>query len=136
MKESCCSPAACLYLDVPGHTFSKLLEMVPGADIMHGEAVNVDGFFCCVISYLRGYIPIETVQRVFACMQSLCLPTNTPNLQSDLAWQSCKDAIEHRHGEMRVPLITEIGESICVNDITREELDRALEMMTKFPHKM
>lgn len=28
-----------------GHTFSKLLEMVPGADIMHGEAVNVDGFF-------------------------------------------------------------------------------------------
>ena len=110
--------------------------MVPGADIMHGEAVNVDGFFCCVLSYLRGYISIETVQRVFACMQSLCLPTNSPNLLSDLAWQSCKDAIEHRHGEMRIPLITEIGESICVNDITPEELDRALEMMTKFPHKM
>ena len=31
-----------------GHTFSKLLEMVPGADIMHGEAVNVDGFLCCI----------------------------------------------------------------------------------------
>jgi len=117
-----------------GHTFSKLLEMLPGADIMHGEAVNVDGFFCIVLSYLRGYIAIDTVNRVFKCMQSLSLPTNSSDLQSDLAWQSCKDAIEHRHGEQRIPLITEIGESICVSDITREELDRALEMMQQFAH--
>ena len=119
-----------------GHTFSKLLEMVPGADIMHGEAVNVDGFFCCVLSHLRGYVDRATVQRVFECMQSLSLPTNSVNLKSKLAWQSCKDAIEHRHGEMRIPLITDIGESICVSDLTPEELDRALELMKEFPHKM
>lgn len=28
-----------------GHTFSKIIEMLPGVDIMHGEAVNVDGAF-------------------------------------------------------------------------------------------
>jgi 3-dehydroquinate synthase len=117
-----------------GHTFSKLLEMVPGADIMHGEAVNVDGFFCCVISFLRGYIPHETVDRVFKCMKSIGLPTNSADLDSELAWQSCKDAVEHRHGEQRIPLITDIGESICVSDITPEELDRALEVMKEFPH--
>jgi len=117
-----------------GHTFSKLLEMVPGADIMHGEAVNVDGFFCIVLSYLRGYIDMDTVNRVFKCMKSMKLPTNSKDLQSELAWQSCKDAIEHRHGEQRIPLITEIGESICVSDITKEELDRALEMMKTFDH--
>jgi len=117
-----------------GHTFSKLLEMVPGADIMHGEAVNVDGFFCIVLSHLRGYIDIDTVNRVFKCMQSLSLPTNSKDLRSDLAWQSCKDAIEHRHGKQRIPLITEIGQSICVSDITREELDKALEMMDQFTH--
>jgi len=117
-----------------GHTFSKLLEMVPGADIMHGEAVNVDGFFCCIISYLRGFIPMETVERVFKCMKSLNLPTNSAHLKSELAWQSCKDAVEHRHGEQRIPLITDIGESICVSDITPEELDRALEIIKQFPH--
>jgi 3-dehydroquinate synthetase len=117
-----------------GHTFSKLLEMVPGADIMHGEAVNVDGFFCCIISYLRGYISMETVERVFNCMKSLNLPTHSSNLTSELAWQSCKDAVEHRHGEQRIPLITDIGESICVSDITPEEIDRALEVMKQFPH--
>lgn len=118
-----------------GHTFSKLLEMVPGADIMHGEAVNVDGFFCVVLSHLRGYIDMKTVERVFAAMQSLSLPTDSKDLKSKLAWQSCLDAIEHRHGEMRIPLITEIGDSICVNDITQDELDRAIELMQKFPHK-
>jgi len=117
-----------------GHTFSKLLEMVPGADIMHGEAVNVDGFFCVVLAHLRGYIDMDTVNRVFNCMKALSLPTNSPNLDSELAWQSCKDAIEHRHGAQRIPLITEIGESICVSDITQEELDRAIEMMKIFDH--
>jgi 3-dehydroquinate synthase len=118
-----------------GHTFSKLLEMVPGADIMHGEAVNVDGFFCCILSYLRGYIPLETVNRIFDCMNTLNLPTNSSDLTSELAWQSCKDAVEHRHGEQRIPLITDIGESFCVSDITPDELDRALEVMKQFPHR-
>ena len=117
-----------------GHTFSKLLEMVPGADIFHGEAVNVDGFFCVILSYLRGYIDMDIVNRVFACMKSLKLPTNSSDLNLELAWQSCKDAIEHRHGEQRIPLITEIGDSICVSDITEEELERALDMMQKFDH--
>lgn len=111
-----------------------MLEMVPGADIMHGEAVNVDGFFCVVLSYLRGYIGMDTVNRIFACMKSLLLPTNSSDLELELAWQSCKDAIEHRHGEQRIPLITEIGESICVSDITEEELERALDMMKTFDH--
>lgn len=119
-----------------GHTFSKLIEMVRGADIMHGEAVNVDGFFCAILAHLRGYITMDTVQRIFLAMQSLSLPTNSADLKSELAWQSCKDAIEHRHGEQRIPLLTEIGESICVSDITQDELDRALKMMEEFPHKM
>jgi len=117
-----------------GHTFSKLLEMVPGADIMHGEAVNVDGFFCVVLSHLRGYIPLTTVNRIFECMKSLSLPTVSDDLSPELAWQSCKDAVEHRHGEQRIPLITDIGESICVNDITPEELKRGIEVLLKFDH--
>ena len=122
------------HFTLAGHTFSKLLEMVPKADVMHGEAVNIDGFFCVVLSHLRGYIDMDTVHRILKCMQSLKLPTNSADLQLDLAWQSCKDAIEHRHGMQRIPLITDIGESICVSDITREELKRAIDMMAEFDH--
>jgi 3-dehydroquinate synthase len=118
-----------------GHTFSKLLEMVPGVDIMHGEAVNIDGFLCCILSYLRGFVTMDIVERVFQCMQALDLPTTSSHLKSDLAWQSCKDAVEHRNGAQRIPLITDIGESVVVSDITPEELDRALEILQKFDHK-
>lgn len=118
-----------------GHTFSKLLEMVPGVDIMHGEAVNIDGFLCCLLSYLRGFITMDTVERVFRCMQALNLPTTSSHLKSDLAWQSCKDAVEHRNGAQRIPLITDIGESVCVSDVTPEELNRALDLLKKFDHK-
>jgi len=117
-----------------GHTFSKLLEMVPGVDIFHGEAVNIDGFFCCLLSYLRGFITMDTVNRVFRCMQLLDLPTTSSHFSSELAWQSCKDAVEHRHGAQRIPLITEIGESVCVSDLTPDELDRALELLHTFKH--
>lgn len=101
---------------------------------MHGEAVNIDGFFCCILSYLRGLISMETVERVFSCMQTLSLPTTSSHFTPQLAWQSCKDAVEHRHGAQRIPLITDIGESVCVSDLTPEELDRALEMFKNFDH--
>ena len=54
-----------------GHTFSKIIEMIPGGDLMHGEAVNIDGFFCAVLSHLRGYIDCRTLKRVLRCMQGL-----------------------------------------------------------------
>lgn len=58
-----------------GHTFSKIIEMVPAADIMHGEAVNVDGFLCLVIAKRRSMIPQQVLDRVFRVMQSIGLPT-------------------------------------------------------------
>merc|ERR1739845_4004 len=96
---------------------------------MHGEAVNVDGFFCVSLSYLRGYIDENTVRRIYTCVKSLSLPTHSSHLTSNLAWKSCLDAIEHRHGQQRIPLITAIGESICVSDITQEEICRSLDVI-------
>ena len=58
-----------------GHTFSKIIEMLPGADIMHGEAVNVDGFLCLVIAKRRGMISDSVLNRVFRVMKSIGLPT-------------------------------------------------------------
>jgi 3-dehydroquinate synthase len=68
-------------------------------------------------------------------MRSLSLPTSSIDLTEELAWQSCKDAIEHRNGEQRIPLITSIGESICVSDITQDELEHGLELMKIFNAK-
>ena len=52
-------------------------------------------------------------------------------IKCTLALQALEDAIEHRHGKMRVPLITGIGSSVCVNDITFDEIVEALEVVEK-----
>lgn len=49
--------------------------MVPGADIMHGEAVNVDGFLCLVLAKRRGMISQDVLDRVFGVMKNIGLPT-------------------------------------------------------------
>lgn len=41
--------------------------------------------------------------------------------------QGLADAVEHRHGKQRVPLLKDgIGHSVCVNDIDAEELTGAI----------
>jgi hypothetical protein len=40
--------------------------------------------------------------------------------------QGLLDAVEHRHGKQRIPLVTGIGSSICVSNVTREELEGAV----------
>lgn len=44
-----------------------------------------------------------------------------------LLWQGLSDAVEHRHGKQRVPLVKGgIGSAVCVNDIDAEELKGAI----------
>ncbi|CAM9589428.1 unnamed protein product, partial [Heterosigma akashiwo] len=67
-----------------GHTFSKIIEMQPGADIMHGEAVNLDGFLCVVLSHRRGMITAAQRDRIFAAMRALNLPTTCDFMTIDV----------------------------------------------------
>ena len=109
-----------------GHTFSKVLEMLPPNTLAHGEAVNVDGYLCAVLSWGRGYISRETLKRVRALMKSVNLPIYSPLLTLPVALKALDDAVEHRHGEQRIPLITGIGECRVVNDVGEGELVWAL----------
>ncbi|CAM9851855.1 unnamed protein product [Ectocarpus sp. 6 AP-2014] len=110
-----------------GHTFSKIIEMEPAADIMHGEAVNVDGFLCLVIAKRRGMITEAVLDRVFRVMKSIGLPTIHESVQLAPMVKGLADAVEHRHGKQRVPLLKGcIGSSVCVNDINPDELKGAI----------
>lgn len=41
--------------------------------------------------------------------------------------QGLADAVEHRHGKQRVPLLSGgVGSSVCVNDINADELKGAI----------
>jgi 3-dehydroquinate synthetase len=72
-----------------GHTFSKIFEMVPGADLMHGEAVNVDGALCPVLAQRRGLIGAAVRDRALAAMRAVGLPTLHPAVTPAHLMQVC-----------------------------------------------
>lgn len=109
-----------------GHTFSKILEMA--ASVLHGEAVNVDGFFCVALALRRGWITRDLALRVASVMLSVGLPLCHDGLTHSALWQGVEDGTEHRHGKLRMPLIKkEIGSYAFVNDVTEDEIAAAMQ---------
>lgn len=74
------------------------------------------------ISRNRGYISEKDFERIGNLMKQIGLPTEIPEQAKAILPTALQDAIEHRNGKQRIPLITGIGSYIIVNDITREQL--------------
>ncbi len=60
------------------------------------------------------------------------LPVASPLLTLQAAWQACQDALEHRNGLQRIPLITSIGSAKIVSDVDEKELERGLNFLSHF----
>lgn len=107
-----------------GHTFSKILEMRAQPAIMHGEAVNIDGFLCVILSHRRGWITTSERNRIFAVMRDIGLPTWNEACTLKLLSKAVEDGIEHRHGKLRMPLVHgSVGKYDFVNLITSDDLE-------------
>lgn len=110
-----------------GHTFSKIIEMDPGADIMHGEAVNVDGALCILLSRRRGWLDDARAARVLRAMRNIGLPIWHDGVHLDAMLRAVADGIEHRHGELRMPLVKgDIGGYGFANECGADELSPAI----------
>jgi 3-dehydroquinate synthase len=118
-----------------GHTFSKILEMKCLGDLFHGEAVNIDGFLCVLLSEGRGWLDSKKRNRILHVMRDCCrLPIYHPLCEDvDTLWQGVLDGVEHRDGSQRIPLLREdIGQYAFVNDLTREEVAAASMKLSQF----
>lgn len=110
-----------------GHTFSKILEMNANPLIMHGEAVNIDGFICVLLSHNRGWISRQLRDRILKTMQTIGLPTWNSACTMELMWEGVQDGIEHRHGKLRMPLVKDgIGSYGFIQDCSREEIEAVI----------
>eukprot|EP00871_Galdieria_phlegrea_P005709 jgi/Galph1/625/GphlegSOOS_G5350.1 len=97
-----------------GHTFSKIIEMEAEPPLLHGEAVNIDGFFCVILAHRRKLISTRERDRVFNTMKALNLPTIDPLCVPKVLWRGLEDAIEHRHGKQRLPLLNVTRNESCI----------------------
>ncbi len=110
-----------------GHTWSPTLELAPQAPLFHGQAVNIDMAFSATIAQKRGYITTQDHERILLLMSRIGLALDHPMLDSELVWHATESITLTRDGLQRAAMPCPIGSCFFVNDMTREELDSALE---------
>ncbi|MDQ2814701.1 MAG: sedoheptulose 7-phosphate cyclase [Actinomycetota bacterium] len=109
-----------------GHTWSPVLELAPEVPFFHGHAINIDMAFSTTIAEQRGYISASDRDRIFWLMSRLGLALNSPHLTPELLRQATEKIIQTRGGQLRAAVPRPIGSCYFVNDLTADELDRAL----------
>lgn len=113
-----------------GHTFSPLIEMRALPELMHGEAVALGSVFCAVLAKQRGLLSSEDFDRIVTTARGLGLATSHPLFcDTDILMEGFEDTIRHRGGNQHLALLTGIGETVFVNDVTRDDVAAAAEEM-------
>jgi len=110
-----------------GHTWSPTLELAPAVPLFHGHAVNIDMAFSATLAEKRGYISRQDRDRILGMMSKIGLALDHPLLDSNLLWSATQSITATRDGLQRAATPKPIGECFFVNDLTREELDAALD---------
>jgi 3-dehydroquinate synthase len=112
-----------------GHTFSPSIEMRALPDLLHGEAVNVDMALTTVIAHGRGLVTEQDTSRIGRVMRRLRLPQYHPVCDATSLITALEDTVRHRDGYQRLPLPVGIGDARFVNDVTPEEIARAVDTL-------
>lgn len=115
-----------------GHTFSYGLETRHEAHLLHGEAVLLDILASSLIALGRGLLHEYEVERIFSLVQRLGIQLDLHLLDPDLMWDNLLERVEHRNGYQRVPMPNGIGNCVFLNDITREEIGRAIARLSRY----
>jgi 3-dehydroquinate synthetase len=110
-----------------GHTWSPTLELAPEPPLLHGHAVNIDMALSATIAAQRGYITLGERDRILGLMSRLGLSLDHPMLDNDLLWKATQSITLTRDGLLRAAVPHPIGACYFINDLTREELNVALQ---------
>ena len=119
-----------------GHTFSPVPEMRSFEDssvenLSHGTAVALDCLLSASISVSKKKLLKENLIRILKLLKSCKIPTKHPYfLNADILWESSRDAIRHRDGNLNLPLPKDIGNAFFLNDLTFNELKDSIKLLS------
>jgi len=103
-----------------GHTFGHAIERTTGAS--HGEAVSVGMVMASLFSQMKGYLPLDRVERIKTLLTKLGLPT-----RADLNREAVFDGVrkdKKRSGEkIHFVFLTDIGHAV-VEEVALSELEQ------------
>ena len=109
-----------------GHTWSPTLELAPEIPMYHGHGVNIDMALSATIAWLRGYITTQDRDRILGLMSRIGLALDSSYLTPELLWKATQSITLTRDGLQRAAVPKPIGTCYFMNDLKKDELERAL----------
>ena len=120
-----------------GHTWSPGFEIEAG--LLHGHAVAIGMGFGAYLSYRNNWLSADDCHRILNLISSFGLSLwHDVFLNQETVWAAQEKMVQKRGGNLAAPLPKgEIGKCGYLNQLSREELDRAIaeyqEICAKYP---
>lgn len=120
-----------------GHTWSPTLELAPETPLRHGHAISVDMAFSATLAWTKGLITPADHDRILRLFSRAGLTIDHPLFDEVLLAKGTDAIIKTRDGKLRAAIPAPLGQCIFLNDITAEDMNRALaahkEVVKTFP---
>ena len=111
-----------------GHTIGHAVEVFVGYDrLPHGQAVSLGMVAANAMAMDRGLIDAASADRVKGVLKRLGLPVAWPGLDIDDIWRIMQHDKKARGGQVRMILPTTLGAVDMFDDVTFEQVVRAVE---------
>lgn len=114
-----------------GHEWGHRLEAVTHYGITHGEGVAIGMAIDTHISFQRGYISADDLERVLKLLENIGLPIYHEQATSENLWPGLESFRRHLGGKLTISLLGQIGVKKDVHRILKKELSAALEFLQK-----
>jgi len=119
-----------------GHSFSPIIEMKNIITLQHGEAVALDCLFSSCLAYVRGFLDMPTLVRIFKTARNLKLPVFHKDFcDFNLLKRALSDTMKHRNGNQYLPVPLGIGNYKILNDVTDDEIRAASDLFETVKHE-
>ncbi|MGD8453735.1 MAG: 3-dehydroquinate synthase [Phycisphaerae bacterium] len=113
-----------------GHTIGHALEHLLDYELRHGECVGLGMIAANEVAWARGLLDGATAERCVALLGRLGLPVRLPRpLAAGDVVRVCRHDKKVRGGAIHFILLTGLGQTVRVGDVTDAEIAGAVEVL-------
>ncbi len=114
-----------------GHTIGHGVESAKNFELLHGECVALGMVGALDISLARGYVTKEYCERVKDIISSYALETSFCGAGKETVIEYMQNDKKKMSDKLRFVLIKGMGETVILDDITKEETEHAIECIIR-----
>ncbi len=120
-----------------GHSFSPYIELKNIKELLHGEAVTLDCLFSTCLAFNLQFINEKKLFRIYKLAYALGLPLYHKDFANKkLIFTSLEETKAHRNGDLNLPIPSDIGKYVFINQLSDEIIDKTIELYSSINNRL